>query len=270
MAGLHRSPLRGHSLEFAQHREYVPGDDLRLVDWKVYAKTDRYYLKQFEDETNFTAYLLLDVSESMNYRGPKSALSKLEYAQLIIFSLAYLIVAQQDSVGLATFADELLAWLPPAGHSSHLDDVLHVISQPSGQLKTDFERVGTAVCQRCTKPGIVVIVSDLLGETTSLKNTLKQLRYQRHDTIVIHVLDESELQFPFDRPTLFQGLEGIADITADPLLIGNMYRQAMKNFCVEIAGGCQALGVDYHRIATNESLAASLPDLLARRLTHSR
>jgi uncharacterized protein (DUF58 family) len=268
MAGLHRSPLRGHSLEFAQHREYVPGDDLRLVDWKVYARTDRYYLKQYEDETNFTAYILLDTSESMRYKGPRSSLSKIEYAQLIAFSLAYLVIAQQDAVGMATFSAELDSWLPPGGHAGHLDDLLRMLESAPTEARTNLARVIELAAQRCSKPGIVVLISDLLDDQHSLLSALKRLRYLKHDVIVVHVADESELTFPFDRPSRFVGLEGIPEIVADPLLIGAMYRRAMHEFCVEVEAGCRNLGVDYHRICTNESLAASLPTLLARRLTN--
>jgi uncharacterized protein (DUF58 family) len=268
MAGLHRSPLRGHSLEFAQHREYVPGDDLRLVDWKVYARTDRYYLKQYEDETNFTAYLMLDTSESMTYKGPRSPLSKLEYGQLIAFSLAYLVITQQDSVGMATFSVDLDNWLLPGGQASHLDDLLHMLETAPTMAKTNLGKAIEAAVQRCLKPGLVVLISDLLDDQDALLKALKRLRYLRHDTIVIHVLDESEMTFPFDRPSRFEGLEGIPEIMADPLLIGAMYRRAVKEFCIEIEAGCQKLGVDYHRVITNESLAATLPTLLARRLTN--
>ncbi len=266
VAGLHRSPLRGHSIEFAQHREYVPGDDLRQVDWKVYARSDRYYLKQYEDETNLVAYLLLDTSESMQYRGPTSKLNKLEYAQLIAFSLAYLVITQQDSVALATFSAELDSWLHPSSHAGQLDDIIHLMESAPTEQRTDLARVVELTAQRCTKPGVVVLVSDLLDDQQKLLTALKRLRYQRHDVLVVHVLDESELSFPFDRSTRFEGLEGLPEVITDPLVIGVAYRRVMAAFCRELEVGCQQLGVDYHRVVTNESLAATLPTLLARRL----
>lgn len=266
VAGLHRSPLRGHSIEFAQHREYVPGDDLRQVDWKVYARSDRYYLKQYEDETNLIAYFLLDTSESMQYRGASSPLTKLEYAQLIVFSLAYLVITQQDSTALATFSSELNGWLPPSGSAGHLDDIIRLMeSAPTGE-RSDLPRSVDLAGQRCSKPGVIVLVSDLLDDQQRLLTSLKRLRYQRHDVIVVHVLDENELTFPFDRSTRFEGLEGLPEVVTDPLLIGGAYRRAMAAFCTEIEVGCQHLGVDYHRMKTIESLAATLPPLLARRL----
>lgn len=265
MAGLHRSPLRGHSIEFAQHREYVPGDDLRQVDWKVYARSDRYYLKQYEDETNLIAYLLLDTSESMQYRAATSPMTKLEYAQLVVFSLAYLVITQQDSAALATFSSELDGWLPPSGSASYLDDMIRMMeSAPKGQ-RTDLPKIVELAAQRCSKPGVIVLVSDLLDDQQRLLTALKRLRYQRHDVVVVHVVDESELTFPFDRSTRFEGLEGLPEVVTDPLLIGGAYRKAMAAFCTEIEVGCQQLGVDYHRMKTNESLAATLPPLLARR-----
>jgi uncharacterized protein (DUF58 family) len=269
LAGLHRSPLRGHSLEFAQHREYVAGDDLRQVDWKVYGRTDRYYLKQYEDETNFSAYLLLDTSESMQYRASTSPLSKLEYAQLVAFSLAYLIVTQQDSAGLATFSSELDNWLSPSGHAAVLEDMLHLMSSAPANRRTDLARAIETAGQRCGKPGVVILISDLLDDSSTLISALKRLRYQRHDIIVIHILDESELTFPFDRATLFEGLEEMSQIDVDPLLIAAAYRTAMKQFCRDIEVGCRQYSVDYHRIITSEPLSASLPTILARRLTKS-
>ena len=266
MAGLHRSPMRGHSIEFAQHREYVSGDDLRQVDWKVYARSDRYYLKQYEDETNLIAYLLLDTSESMQYRGPHSSLTKLEYAQLVVFSLAYLVITQQDSAGLATFTSALDSWLPPSGSAGNLDDIIRLMEAAPSGARTDLPRVVELAAQRCSKPGVIVLVSDLLDDQQRLLTSLKRLRYQRHDVIVVHVLDESELTFPFDRSTRFEGLEGLPEVVTDPLLIGGAYRRAMAAFCTELEAGCRQLGVDYHRLHTNESLAATLPPLLARRL----
>jgi uncharacterized protein (DUF58 family) len=266
MAGLHRSPLRGHSIEFAQHREYVPGDDLRQVDWKVYARSDRYYLKQYEDETNLIAYFLLDTSESMQYQAAHSPLTKLEYAQLVAFSLAYLVITQQDSAALGTFASELDGWLPPSGSASFLDDSIRMMEAAPTGKRTDLPRIVELAAQRCSKPGVIVLISDLLDDQQRLLTALKRLRYQRHDVIVVHVLDESELTFPFDRSTRFEGLEGLPELVTDPLLIGGAYRRAMAAFCTEIEVGCQQLGVDYHRMKTNESLAATLPPLLARRL----
>ncbi len=266
VAGLHRSPLRGHSIEFAQHREYVAGDDLRQVDWKVYARSDRYYLKQYEDETNLIAYFLLDTSESMQYRGANSPLTKLEYAQLVVFSLAYLVITQQDSAALATFASELNGWLPPSGSPAYLDDMIRMMESASTGERTDLPRIVEQAAQRCRKPGVIVLVSDLLDDQQRLLTALKRLRYQRHDVIIVHVLDESELTFPFDRSTRFEGLEGLPEVVTDPLLVGGAYRRAMAAFCTEIQVGCQQLGVDYHRMKSNTSLAATLSPLLERRL----
>ena len=266
VAGLHRSPLRGHSIEFAQHREYVPGDDLRQVDWKVYARSDRFYLKQYEDETNLIAYMLLDTSESMQFRWANSPLTKLEYAQLVVFCLAYLVIAQQDSAALGTFASEFTGWLPPSGSAGYLEDMIRMMeSAPCGE-RTDLPRIVELAAQRCSKPGVIVLVSDLLDDQQRLLTALRRLRYQRHDVIVVHILDESELTFPFDRSTRFEGLEGLPEVVTDPLLIGGAYRRAMEAFCTAIQIGCQQLGADYHRMKTNESLAVTLPPLLARRL----
>ena len=267
VAGLHRSPLRGQSLEFSQHREYAPGDDLRQVDWKVFARSDKYYLRQYEDETNLTCYLLLDQSESMLYRGAPNGLSKLEYAQLIGCSLAYLVTTQQDSIGLVTFSVDVDDWLRPSNSPNQFDDMVRMLEHPiEGHPKTYMSHVLGHFIARASKKGVVILISDLFDEVPSVLRALKMLRHAGHDVLVLQVLDPWELSFPFDRMSRFEGLEELPDVVTDPMLIAGAYRRAAAELCRQLELGCLALDSDYFRLVTDESLASSLPRILSSRL----
>ncbi len=265
VSGSHRSPLRGHSIEFAQHREYVPGDDLRQVDWKVYARSDKYYLKQYEDETSLIAYLLVDHSESMLYCGQPSGLNKLQYAQLLAYSLAYLVVEQQDYAALMTFSDAIDGWLPPSGSPTQLEDMIGVMEQASNNQRTDLAQVIEQVTQRLSRRGLVILISDMLDDIDRMLRAMRLLKFAGHDVLVMHVLDRDEVEFPFDTMTRFEGLEKLPQVVTDPLLIAGAYRKAISEFCQALEVGCRKMDVDYFRVLTTESLAVALPKLLASR-----
>src|SRR5262245_26617189 len=186
VAGLHRSPYRGFSNEFAEHREYAPGDDLRYVDWKVFGKSDRFYLKQFEEETNLICYLLLDTSESMQYQGPGAAMSKLAYGQCAAAALAYLVLHQHDAVGLVTFDNEIREVVRPSSSPTQLKQVLHVMEQVTAEQKTQTGPIFHELAERLSRRGIVVIISDLFDDVASMMAGLKHFRHRRHDLIVLH------------------------------------------------------------------------------------
>jgi uncharacterized protein (DUF58 family) len=265
MAGLHRSPLKGHSIEFAQHREYTPGDDTRQVDWKVYARSDKIYLKQFEDETNLQCSLLLDISESMTFRGSHSPMSKLEYAQLVVASLAYLVLSQQDACGLATFTDDVETWLLPSSSPTRFDDVLQALDNPRSHIRSDIPQAIHRLAQRLVRPGLVILVSDLLNDADQILSALKLLRYQRHDVLVLQLLDRMETEFKLDQATRFIGLEGLPSVATDPRFVGAAYRRAMAEFLQRLSTGCEQLGADYQLIHTDQSLGLALSHLLSRR-----
>lgn len=274
VAGQHRSPVRGHSIEFAQHREYVPGDDLRQVDWKVYARSDKYHLKQYEDETSLTCYLLVDHSQSMLYgqrdlqaepSHSADGLSKLQYAQLIAFSLAYLVIEQRDFAALMTFSDGIDDWLPPSGSPSQFEDMISVMERASHHPKTDLASVLQQASQRLPRRGLVVLISDLLDDVQAMLKSLRLLRLMGHDALLIHVLDRDEVDFPFDSMARFEGLEDQPQVVTDPRMIAQAYRQAVKEFCQQLEVGCRQIDIDYFRVLTDESLATSLPGILAAR-----
>jgi uncharacterized protein (DUF58 family) len=266
VSGVHRSPYHGFSIEFAEHREYVQGDDLRFVDWKVFGKTDKYYLKQYEEETNLVSYLLLDTSESMRYRSSEAALSKLEYAQCVAGALAYLVLQQQDSVGMVTFDKEVRALVRASSNPSHLKQLLHVMETTVAERKTQTGPIFHDLAERLKKRGVVVILSDLFDDVTSMLAGLKHFRHRRHEVIIFHVLDPAELDFPFRQMTLFKGLEQLPDVLADPRALRQAYLKEFGSFLQAVKKGCRAQQIDYVQLRTDQSLEVALSSYLASRM----
>jgi uncharacterized protein (DUF58 family) len=266
VSGLHRSPYHGFSIEFAEHREYVQGDDLRYVDWKVFGRTDKFYLKQYEEETNFACNLLLDTSESMRYRSDDAPMSKLEYAQALAAAIAYLVLNQQDSVGLVTFDREIRALLRASGNPSHLKDLLHAMERSVPERKTQTGPIFHDLAERFKKRGVVVILSDLFDDVNSMLAGLKHLRHRRHEVIVFHVLDPAELEFPFRQMTLFKGLEQFPDVLTDPLALRNAYLKEFSAFQRAVQVGCRSQQIDYVLLRTDQSFEIPLSTYLASRM----
>jgi uncharacterized protein (DUF58 family) len=267
VSGVHRSPYHGFSIEFAEHREYSPGDDLRYVDWKVFGKTDKFYLKQYEEETNLVSYMLLDTSESMCYRSAGAAMSKLEYAQCVAASLAYLILAQQDSVGMVTFDNEIRALVRASANPSHLKQLLHVMENALPERKTQTGPIFHDLAERLKRRGLVVILSDLFDDVASIVAGLKHFRHRRHEVVVFHVLDPAELEFPFNETTLFHGLEQMPDVLTDPKALRNAYLDEFGHFLQAVRKGCRAHHMDYVLLRTDESLEIALSGYLAARMS---
>jgi len=265
VSGVHRSPFHGFSIEFAEHREYSPGDDLRYLDWKVFGRTDKYYLKEFEEETNLFCYLVLDVSQSMDYRGPQAALSKLEYAQCAAAALAYLVLRQQDSAGLVTFDHEIRALVRPSSTPAHIKQLIHVMEQTRAERKTRCGTIFHELAERFKKRGIVVILSDLFDDVDSLITGLKHFRHRRHEVVVMHVLDPAELDFPFQRTTLFRGLEGLPDVLVEPRSLRRAYQEQFSAFLRRIKQGCRMHRIDHVLMRTDQPLDVVLSSYLASR-----
>jgi len=266
LSGLHRSPYHGFSIEFAEHREYAPGDDLRYLDWKVLGRTDKYYLKQYEDETNLICYLVLDISESMRYQGPGSGLSKFEYAQCIAAALAWLVLQQQDAVGLVTFDDEIRADVRPSGSAAHLRPLLHVMEAAEVRAKTATGPIFHELAERFRKRGVVLILSDLFDDVTTMMAGLKHFRHRRHDVILFHILDPAELDFPFRSPTLFKGLEQQPDVLADPRSLRKAYLRELAAYQQDLQRGCRSQGMDYLLVRTDQPLDVTLSAFLGQRM----
>jgi uncharacterized protein (DUF58 family) len=269
VAGMHPSPYQGFSVEFAEHREYVPGDDIRHVDWKVWSKTDKLYLKQYEEETNLLLYLLLDTSESMAYASGENV-TKLQYARFVVASLAYLTLQQQDSVGLAVFDDATRRYLRPAGQASHLKELLHMLDVTPAREKSDMGAVFHDLAERFKKRGVIAVLSDFFDEPARILTGLKHFRHRRHEVIVFHILDPAELQFPFRSATLFKGLEGMPEILTEPHALRRAYLDELGSFLGELKKGCRMMDIDYVPLRTDQTLDVPLSSYLASRAARVR
>lgn len=264
VAGLHRSPFRGFSIEFAEHRVYSPGDDLRYLDWKVLARTDKHYLKQFEDETNLICYIVLDTSESMRYRGPDAALSKFDYAACLTVALAWMTLAQQDSVSLVTFDSEIRSLIGPASGGTQLQNIVQAIEHSSAGTRTTAGPIFHQLSERLTKRGVVIIISDLFDDVHSISTGLRHLRYRKHDVIVCQLLDRAEIDFPFRGSTRFEGMEQMPDVVTDPESLRSAYLEEFHRFHDELKLACQNNRSDFVQACSDEGVD-DLIDRLVRR-----
>ena len=266
VSGMHKSPYHGFSVEFAEHREYVPGDDLRYVDWKVFGKSDRIYLKQYDEETNFVCHLLVDSSESMNYRSEKSAFSKRDYAQYIAAAFAYLISHQQDAVGLATFDTSISQFLRPGSTAAHLRQLCHTLDQSPSQGESSIGPIFHDLAERIKRRGLVVILSDFFDDPTNLMMGLKHFRHRRHDVVLLQIIDPEEQDFSFVDPTLFQGLEKQGEQLTEPRALRKAYQREFEAFLRTIRSGARDLHMDYLLLRTDIPLEVAMHEFLSRRM----
>ncbi|MEE2857158.1 MAG: DUF58 domain-containing protein [Planctomycetota bacterium] len=264
ITGLHRSPFHGSSVEFAEHREYVAGDDIRHIDWKVFGRSDRFYIKQFEEETNLRVQLVLDASESMTYGS--GAMTKLDYARTLAASLAYLILGQQDAVGALVFDDEIRAEAPISQSRSHLQDLVTVLSQQSGQDTTDIGQVLANVSDRLKRRCLIVLLSDLFDDQDRLVHGLRRLRHAGHDVLVLHIMDPDELNFPFTRMTLFEGLEDLPVQLADPDAVREAYLVEVREFMRNLRRDFRNSGIQYQLADCSLGFDQVLREALVRRV----
>jgi len=263
LSGMHRSPYFGQSVEFLQHRQYAPGDDLRHVDWKVWAKQDKLYVKQFEEDTSMRCTLLVDVSASMQYgNGP---LNKYEYAATVATSLAYLLLKQHDTVSCIAFDESIRTRTPMRSTQKHLKSIVTALDASIPQNKTDAGAILREVAEVIPRRGMVTVVSDLLGDVESTLRGLRLLRQRGHDVLVLHVMDDDELDFPFEGPTRFEGLELPQHLTCNPRALREGYLQSLEQFLTTLRRGCARDAIDYKLIRTSEPLDAALAAFLCRR-----
>lgn len=265
MAGWHRSPYHGFSVEFAQHREYTLGDDPRHLDWKIFAKANRYYIKQYEVETNFTAHILHDGSESMLYGSQKAPFNKLEYANYITAALSYLVVSQTDSVSVGIFNEGLQMFVEPKQSLAQIHRICHELEAAVPAKKTDVGDIMHHFAERIGRRGIVVIVSDLLDKPERILDGLNHLRFARHEVLVLHVMDPYELEFPFDGNIKFEGLEGYDPIMCQPRMLRKSYLEALHKHILAVKTACERNKVDYALINTAQPLEIALQTFLQSR-----
>lgn len=268
LSGLHRATVHGASVEFAEHKEYTPGDELRHVDWKAYAKLDRYYVKQFEQESQLTVYLVLDASASMAFSG--GGMAKLEYGGLALAALAYLVIQQQDKVGLIACGDRALETLvPPRARTTHLHDLMSVLESIIARGATGDESPAAALARIAEltrrRRALIVLASDLFDPDDDTLRMLAQLRAQRHDVSVLHILDPHERGFPYDGLTQFEALESAHKLLVNPAAIRRDYLERMDAFLTKVRGTLTTAGVDYHLAPTDQPLEQTLLALLVAR-----
>ncbi len=261
LTGLHRSPHHGGSIEFAEHKEYSPGDDVRHLDWKALGKFDRYYIKRFEDETDLKAYLLLDASGSMGYGRP---LSKLEYGSTLVASLAYILLRQGDQPSLLAFGDGVRTFLPPRSRSSHAVELVHSLEQLQPEGETDLARAINHLTEVVSRRSLVVLVSDMFDGNEEGLRMLHQLRARRHHVVLFHLFHPDELEFPFQRLTIFEAMEDDRRVLVDPGGVRRAYHEEMSRFRSRTLKACQEGEVEYHEITTDEPLDSVLLGFLNR------
>ncbi len=263
LAGKHRSPRHGFAVEFAQHREYVPGDDIKHMDWKVYSRTDRYFLKQYEQETNLVAWLVVDASESMAYAS--GTRSKYELACTAAAAMAHLILKQADSVALGLVAGTVRGFLRPSGQSNQLREACRAMATGPFPGTGGIARAVDELAGRTGRRGVVMLFSDLLDDVPDLLAALQHVRYQKHEVVLFHTLDAAEIEFPFRQTTLFKGLEGLPEILTDPSGIRDTYLKALHAHVEAIEAGCRRLEIDYVRLRTDADLGHDLAAYLQKR-----
>ncbi len=266
LTGIHRSPFKGFSVEFAEHRQYYPGDEIRHLDWRLLAKTDRYYIKEYEEETNLKAYLVVDASGSMGYRG-KQKLSKFQYAQQVAASMAYLMLAQLDAVGLVTHDTRVTGIVPPKTSSKHLLNLLRTLEKITPGGETSLAPIWHNIAnQHLKRRGMVILLSDCLDNVDDLARALQHLKHRNHDVLLFHILAPEEIEFPFKNPTKFRSLEVKGqEITTDARRLREEYLKNFEAYRQSLKRKADDLQVDYVMLRTDDPVDRALGAYLARR-----
>ncbi len=272
VSGRHKSPYKGFSVEFAEHRQYSPGDDTRDLDWRVFGKSDRYYIKQYIEETNLRATILLDASGSMKYAGKAASkrdgkcLTKFQYGQYLAASLAHLMIHQQDAVGLVTFDTQVRRYIPARSRASHLRVILKELHESQAGAETALSPIFHDIAERAHRRGLVVIISDLFDDPEEILNALHHFRYRKHEVLLLHVMAEEEINFPFDQWSTFKDLEVSGRrVQLDPRAVRAEYLDQVRRFVKRIEIGCGQMGVDYVPMVTSNTFDMALAHYLARR-----
>jgi uncharacterized protein (DUF58 family) len=263
ISGQHKSPHRGSSVEFAEYRNYVPGDDIRRLDWRVFGRTDRFYLKEFEAETNLRCYLVLDCSGSMAFDGGQG--SKLEYARKLIATLGYLVIHQGDAAGLVCAGEAGALEIPPRRTPTHLQLMTDTLLATEAKGGTNLPSVLHDLAEKIRPRALVVVVSDLFHDPEEILGAFQHLRFKKHDLAIFHLLDPVEVNFEFDRPVRFVDLESSSSIVTEPAMIRNEYLAALNRFLEQVRAGCSEFKADYKRVQTDQPYEKALADFLVER-----
>ena len=263
ITGLHRSPYHGFSVEFSEYRQYMPGDEIRHIDWKVYGKTNRFYIKQFEEETNLKSYLLVDISGSMGYSS--QGITKLEYASYLAAALGYLMIEQRDAVGLVTYDEKIRKYLPPRSMKSYLPQILGELEKVKCSELTDIAQTFHEMAERIQRRGLIIILSDLYDEPDRVISGLKHFRHKKHEVIVFHILDPLEISFNFKRNAVFKDMETGEQLTTQPWHIKADYQKRVKQFIENYKRQCRLNRIDYVPLDTSLDFDYALMEYLTKR-----
>lgn len=264
MVGLHRSPYHGFSVEFTQHRPYMQSDSPKDIDWKVYGKTEKFFIKQYEEETNLRCYILLDVSKSMSY-GSALNISKIEYAKTLAAALSYLMVKQQDAVGLTLYSDRIVRTIPPKSTKTYLQEILKSISLADASDKTNTAFCLGNIAEKISKKGLVIIISDLFDEPDSVISALKHFRYKKNEVIVFQILDPIESSFDFQKDSIYKDMETGEEMTIQPYQIQKAYRESMREFISKIKSDCLNANVEFNLLETSTPFDKALFSYINKR-----
>jgi uncharacterized protein (DUF58 family) len=266
--GMHRSPYQGISVEFAQHRQYVPGDDIRHVDWKVFGRSDKIYLKQYLEETNLHLILIVDASESMGFGSVdngKETWTKYDHATAIAASLAYMAIQQQDSVGLAIFDQVLSRYFKPSNHPGQWKMVVNELQQVPRWNKTNTGKILDQIAEKLNHRSLIVILSDFFDDIESIKKGLRHLRYKKHEIMMFQILDPQEIDFPFEDVTLFKGMEEMGELLTEPRSLRDGYLEQLAQFTEDVKKLCRGMNIDFTRMNSGDMLDVALSGFLATR-----
>jgi uncharacterized protein (DUF58 family) len=263
IVGLHRSPYHGFSVEFAEHRQYMPGDDFKHIDWKVYGKSDRFYIKQFEEETNLKGYILLDASNSMGYKS--DGITKLEYGSYLAASLSYLMLRQQDAPGLLVYDEKIRSHIPPKGARSHINPILRQLNDTAPSSMTDASVAFHELADRIKRRGLIIVISDLLDDPEKMILGLKHFRHRQHEVIVFHILDPYERNFAYKSEARFKDMETGRELLTDPWQIRGEYISRLSDYLEWISKSCRDSHIDYHLLDTSVPFDRALFGYLAKR-----
>ncbi|MFC1497649.1 DUF58 domain-containing protein [Verrucomicrobiota bacterium] len=264
VTGIHKSATRGSSVEFAEYRKYVPGDDIKHVDWRVYARSDRFYMKEFEADTNLRCYIVIDTSASMSFAGAHE--SKFNYARKLAATLAYLLVHQGDAVGLLCFSDKTVHDIPPRHTPSHLKNIFDTLAETKPDGKTEIVRTIHDLAEKISQRALVIVFSDFFTEVKPLLDCFQHMRFRKHDLAVFHMLDRQEMNFDFDRPIRFVDMESPFNMITDPQIIQAGYQRELHHHMKNMKRGCSEFNVDYQRVFTDTDYEKILASFLLQRM----
>jgi uncharacterized protein (DUF58 family) len=264
MVGLHKSPYHGFSVEFTQHRPYMQGDGFRDIDWKVYGKTERFFIKQYEEETNLKSYILLDISNSMNFAYEKNV-KKLQYASTLVAAFSYLMIKQQDAVGLALYSDKIVKYFPPKMSKAYLHEIMKSLSGLAPSQKTNTAECLNSIAEKINRRGLVIIVSDFFDDVNAVLKALKHFRYRKHEVIVFQILDPVERNFSFGKDAVFKDMETSDEMTTQPYQIQKSYKDAMNDFIEKLKSECLNANMEYNLIETSSPFDKALFSYIQKR-----